>query len=85
MERVIQCMYDYSCSSIIEDQEVSTTPEWYFRDPRYYGAYLDPNVIRVSKEAIYFDDGTSYHRVLGWRHPRKSASMRRRLMRSKKR
>ena len=85
MQYIINCMYDYSCSNIIEDQEVTTSPEEYFKDPRYYGAYLDENVVRTSKEAIYFVDGSRYHRRLGWKHPRKSASIRRRLMRNKKR
>lgn len=68
--RYIDCIYDYSCFSIIRDQKVTTTPEEYFRDPLYYGADRDTNVAKVSKEAIYFTDGSRYHRTLGWKHPR---------------
>ena len=80
---IIQCMYDYSNSSIICDQEVSTTPEEFFEDPRYYISGIPEGVIRYSQEAIYFTDGSRYHKTLGWKHPRRSASIRRRIMRSK--
>lgn len=79
----IECMYDYSNSGMIPDQEVVTTPEEYFEDPRYYGAELSEEVVRCSREAIYFTNGSRYHRSLGWKHPRRSASIRRRIMRSK--
>lgn len=84
MKYIVSCMIDYSHSGMIADQEAFVSPEEYFSDPRYYGAELSEEVVRYSREAIYFTDGSRYHRHLGWKHPRKSASIKRRLMRNKK-
>ncbi len=84
MKYIVSCMIDYSHSGMIEDQEAFASPEEYFSDPRYYGAGGD-EVKRTSKEAIYFVDGSRYHRRLGWKHPRKSSCLRRKLRRNKKR